>query len=59
MITIPNSNNNNNNNHDNIAQQAWGYEDIEARVPGHVELWFRYYLDFLGVDVVIRLYYIV
>lgn len=34
------------------TQQAWDLPGLERRVPGHVEFWFRYYSDYLGVDLI-------
>jgi len=34
------------------TQQVWDAQWIERRVPGHLEFWFRYHLQFLGIDVI-------
>ena len=30
--------------------QVWGFDWLEQRAPGHVEFWFHYYSQHLGVD---------
>ncbi|CAE8597703.1 unnamed protein product [Polarella glacialis] len=32
------------------SQQAWDFPGLESRAPGHVELWFRFHIDVLGID---------
>ena len=32
------------------TQQVWDFPFLEQQVPKHTEFWFRYHIDFLGID---------